>query len=429
MSRLAAYLREYRIRALARTNLMIDPRATAVGASWGYQLGTDETAATSLMTATSPKRTNLATDPRGTAASRWFGTFGTGGAGTETMVSGASDGPLLPDGTQPTTYARYTFTTANTGGNAIFGYNAANPAADVYPAGTPAALAIYARSSRATGNTVRLYGRGLTSAGAGVDPSYSPAFSSAAAGEWIRVGMIHVPTVAVGDWMPYAHFSNVLFQVGDTVDVVCVMIEPGATEVGPHFDGDTPNTGGTTYAWTGSANASTSTATFNDGPLLPDGSRVGTYVRRTVTALKTGGNSGPWCRVPNGSYSLLPGDQVTPTMYVRFSVEVSATVQSSARSGSGIVSSAIETVTIPANTWTRIGQPVTATAAADNTQVWATLSSEAILPVGATVDTTAGLSEKVAQTLPYFDGDMPNSAWTGAANASTSTTRTNVLTA
>lgn len=410
------------------TNYNPDPRATAVGALWGYQAGTGETAATSLMTASTPKRTNLATDPRATDASRWFGSFGTGGAGTETMVASATDGPLLPDGTRATGYARYTYTAANTGGNSIFGYNSVIPGSNVYPSGTTAGLAIYVRSSRAAPGAVRLYGRGLTAANTQTDPSYSPTFADAPAGQWVRVGMVHTVTSAVGDWLPYAHFSNVLFQVGDTVDVVCAMTEPGATEVGAYFDGSTLGAAGIVNAWTGAVNASPSTQTFNDGPVLPDGSRIGTYVRRTVTTPKTAGSSGPWSRVPTGTYALSAGDQVSPTMHVRFSVPVTITVQSTARNASaGAGSVNVANVAVPANTWTRIGNVVTATGAADNTQVWAVLAAGTILPVGTTVDTTGGQSERGAVT-PYLDGSLADTrlydyAWLGAANASASIRR------
>lgn len=208
-------------------------------------------------------RTNLATDPRGTDAARWFGSFGTGGAGTETMISGASDGPVLPDGTRPGTYVRYTFTTANTGGNAIFGYNSLVPASNVYPSGTKAGLAIYARASRGSTGALRLYGRGLTAANTQTDSSYSPSFADAPAGQWVRLGMVHEVSSAVGAWLPYAQFLAVRFSVGDTVDVVCALIDPDATEVGAYFDGDSPavpQADGTTlsYAWTGAPNASSS---------------------------------------------------------------------------------------------------------------------------------------------------------------------------
>ncbi|MBE9924424.1 hypothetical protein G8C93_00770 [Cellulosimicrobium cellulans] len=161
-----------------------------------------------------------------------------------------------------------------------------------------------------------------------------------------------------------------------------------------------------------------------DGPVLPDGSRIGTYIRRTVTSIKTGGSSGPFCRTPASTLAIVPGDVVTPTMYVRFSVEVTLTVQSSIRSGSGLVTSTITTRTVPANTWARVGQPVTASAAGDNTQVWATLPVGAVLPVGTTVDQTGGQVERGEMT-PYFDGSSAPSGsitryWTGAPNASSS---------
>lgn len=178
-------------------------------------------------------------------------------------------------------------------------------------------------------------------------------------------------------------------------------------------------------AGTGESAATSLVTDASDGPVLPDGTRLKTYVRRTITAAKTGGSSGPWCRSPNGAYSAVAGDVVSPTMYVRFSVEISISSQSQARNVSAAAGISSVPMTIPANTWIRVGQSATVTGPADNTQVWAVLAAGAILPVGATVDTTAGQSEDGPVT-PYHDGDTEDTAfvtnaWTGPPNASTST--------
>ncbi|WP_175008114.1 hypothetical protein [Cellulosimicrobium sp. TH-20] len=174
-----------------------------------------------------------------------------------------------------------------------------------------------------------------------------------------------------------------------------------------------------------SETAATTTVTgASDGPVLRDGSRIATYVRRTITAAKTTGTSGPWCRTPAATFGLVAGDVVSPTMYVRFSVAVTFTMQATARSGSSSAGLTSVSVTLPANTWSRIGDMVTATGPADSTQVWATLAAGTVLPVGTTVDTTAAQSERGPVT-PYFDGsslsDVDESyAWEGPANASPS---------
>ncbi|MGW6229339.1 hypothetical protein ACWFQT_19725, partial [Cellulosimicrobium cellulans] len=179
-------------------------------------------------------RVNMCIDPRATLASRWSAA-GTAYNITETMVTGATDGPTLPDGSKVTTYARYTIGASGDGSNTWFGYSPVAPAGTPYPAGTKAALAIYARPSRTQSGNARLYGRAYGAAAAIIDPQFGD-YGSLPAGQWTRLGMVHASTQAVGDWLPYAHLSAPTWQPGDTIDVTAVLIEPFAETITPHFD-------------------------------------------------------------------------------------------------------------------------------------------------------------------------------------------------
>lgn len=388
-----------------RTNLHPDPRATAVAGLWGYQPGTSELAPTTLMTAASPKRTNLVKDPRATAS--WSGTA---------VTYETSGGP-----TGVPTWAKHTLTAAGTGtfrtvvqSNGLANFVAVQPGftyraqADVIHSHTPGTRAsLYVTWYDSAGTSLGQPIAAQTPGPNGRWYTTLASFTAPAGAAYARLG------VSVGSdagWPAGAYIGATKFMMLDDTSVL----------VGTDYlDGTTP--GG---SWSGAANNSVSTQAVDDGPIAPDGSRISTYIRRTVTAAKTGGSSGPFCRTPASTLAIVPGDTVTPTMYVRFSVEVTLTVQSSVRSGSGLVTSTITTRTVPAYTWARVGQPVTATAAGDNTQVWATLPAGAVLPVGTVIDQTGGQVER-GEPTPYFDGNtLPAGSviryWTGAPNASSS---------
>ncbi len=416
---------------IVRTNLHPDPRGTAVGSLWGYQLGTGETAETTLVTESTPKRTNLIRNPRSVASgTQWTQGGGTSGSNyTADNITGWTQN-VVPG---VTTARRITLTNA-AGVTSLYFRPTPTAATDGVPV-TPGMWAGYkavVQTSRSI--PFRAFMQFYDASGAFIS-SNSPSLYTTAAGVAQEVSTVGVVPAGAAFMIPYiGQSTGAAGQAnGDTWLCSAVIDAQASTEAGalamlaePYFDGDTPNTGDTTYAWTGPANASTSTATFNDGPLLPDGSRIGTYVRRTVTAAKTGGSSGPWCRTPTGTFGLVVGDQVSPTMHVRFSVDVTVNVSVQTRTGSTINGSeTIPNVVIPAWTWVRVGGSVTATAAADSTQVWAVLAAGTILPVGTTVDTTGGQVELGAIT-PYFDGSTTPSApgmqhyWTGTPNASAS---------
>jgi hypothetical protein len=201
---------------------------------------------------------NIVADPRATDASRWGSNAGTGGVVNEAMVTGATDGPVLPDGSRVTTYARYTYTTAATSGsNANFGYSriAADDLAVPIPAGTSEAIAIYVRPSTALSFAARSdrYLDGVGVGGASMGTS-----TACPAGVWTRVSLVFTPT---SDWDGQSIRANVealTVPNGAVIEVTAAFAEPGATSVPDHYDGNSPSTAYVGNAWSGEANASVS---------------------------------------------------------------------------------------------------------------------------------------------------------------------------
>jgi len=173
---------------------------------------------------------------------------------------------------------------------------------------------------------------------------------------------------------------------------------------------------------TGEATGSTIVNTTDPGP---EG-RVG-FLRRVVTTPKTAGNSGWYYRETAASLAGVAGDVRTVSMWVRFSNEVQARMNIGLRVGSTTVTGAAAPyATVPANVWTRLSHTVTATGTFDNTQGWVNTDTTAVVATGGGYDARDVLVEAGAALGPYFDGSMSDTstvdyAWTGAANASTST--------
>lgn len=202
-------------------------------------------------------RRNLVIDPRATDATKWLVSFGTH-AGTETQVTGASDGPLLPDGTRASTYMRYTWTTENTSGTPLAAYSTLAAPPVGLGIGARFGAAIYARVSEPVPSIFGYISQRV--AGADSDNIDGPTQAGSAAGEWQRVEWTGVTTVnadginSVGVGLP-----GMRMPVGATLDVTCAMFEPGATVVGPYFDGSTQDSATGVYEWDGAPNASSST--------------------------------------------------------------------------------------------------------------------------------------------------------------------------
>lgn len=233
---------------------------------------------------------------------------------------------------------------------------------------------------------------------------------------------------------------------GEKVWADLLTIEYGATD-GSYFDGDMFDTFETDYAWTGAANASTSTATSKSVP-------SGGYTNLCPNPVPASINY--WQSNDQSKYAHLYANneisidrQATATVdtvlsaYVlgfgpppynpalpvgvkyQRSVEVwvdAAAVTAPANSGFNAGTN------LPANTWTRIVEQFTGNGVATY-----------VLSLGVNIaGATTGIHAKMrkAQLMenpsgleqPYFDGSTPDTAtmdfeWTGAANSSTSTAK------
>lgn len=205
--------------------------------------------------------TNVLTDPRATNTGRWQGSFGTGGAGTETAVTGATDGPVLPDGSQVATYMRYTWTTANTAGNIGGTYSFIGPATGSYAIGSPAAIGIYVRSSVALpASTFTFFSQQVGGADA-ANVNLATHGSVIAAGTWVRVGGVGAFTVVSEAINSVGMMGAAIMGIGATLDVTCALAAPGEATLVDHVDGAMADTVQFDYAWAGGVNDSASTRT------------------------------------------------------------------------------------------------------------------------------------------------------------------------
>ncbi|MDR7385201.1 hypothetical protein [Promicromonospora iranensis] len=194
---------------------------------------------------------NCVPDPRATTGAFWM--RATGGAATETMVTGATDGPVLPDGTRVTTYARYVIESVSTG-NVTFG--TANFTVPLVLSGKSVALAIYVRSSAAVPSiSVRKdsYLDGVAAGGA-----QGALSSSLAANAWERRSGVVTNHADFNEIRVAAQFPAGSQSVGQVIDVTCALVSIDQAAVPDHFDGDSPSTTYVGNRWVGTPNASVS---------------------------------------------------------------------------------------------------------------------------------------------------------------------------
>lgn len=408
--------------------------------------------------------TNFVPDPRATSTARWsrFGDVGY----TETAISGAVDGPILPDGTMAATYMRYTVTSVGTG-NGMFGTdNFLTP--NEIPAGESIAIAIYVRSSVAVASvSVRkdAYLDGAAAGSAQAIPS-----TPIAANVWERRSGIIVNNATFDEVRIQAQFPIGSRVVGQVIDVVCAMMVPRTAVVPDHFDGATVDTVGVLNEWLGTTNNSPSrqrtlseattpdritnlvtdpratssgrwTVGFGgggdgtktmvtgatDGPILPDGTMATSYVRATWTVQNTSTPAFASFNFDPAAYpAVKPGDMVSVMIYGR-ATEPSGLARASLYWSDGTASAEVlgATENITANTWRRwtLGGYVLPAGAVQLRAVRYRLSR--VMPVGSTLDATCALVVVGRSTAPeFFDGnsisDELESDWEGSTNASRS---------
>jgi hypothetical protein len=182
---------------------------------------------------------------------------------------------------------------------------------------------------------------------------------------------------------------------------------------------------------TGETFTTVAVTTAGDGPQ----GRTG-YIRRTVLTPKSPTiPSGPIYKdVAAAGTSGGAGDVWSVGMWVRVSVPVTITPQGHVVRGATQVSSKSGTpVAVAAGTWTWLAvDGVPSVATYDSVRMFCQLPGSAVLPVGATIDTTDALIIKAPTAGDYFDGsytDAPPTAyaWSGVPNGSTSTATTTAM--
>lgn len=211
-----------------------------------------------------------------------------------------------------------------------------------------------------------------------------------------------------------------------------------------------------TYAWTGTASASTSTSTLagttrtnahtnpaaaagtiagntvpsfalyapgttgagtttrvapaTDGPVLPDGTRAG-YVRHTVTTAKTTGVGG-WQAVTatyRKALALVAGAPAAVALYARYvGAPIADTVLTAAvyTSGGVVAGQAAANVSMSTSEWQRVGVVAVSTGVGAAVG-WSWQHAAGVIPpVGARLEVTAVLIEAATEVGDYLDGSM-----------------------
>jgi hypothetical protein len=225
-------------------------------------------------------RTNYQKNPLAAGTGVGFAgyTLGTGEAVTTTWITGAGDGPIP----EITTYGRATITTPKTAGTS--GWSALSssmrgPAAG--GAGDLTTESVYVRSSVTT--TIVMRAAFYTSGGSTVNYADSGSIALPA-GQWVRISSTATAsnTYASVAWWARIDTATIL-AAGTTVDATGALDEMSGT-LGTFFSGATPNAGSVSHAWTGTANASTSTETLNSPGVYPN-----TYPSAYATIVAGGG--------------------------------------------------------------------------------------------------------------------------------------------
>lgn len=202
-------------------------------------------------------RTNVIQDPAALVSAGWsIGGLGTPApAAPETMVTGATDGPILPDGTMLTSYARYTLG-GPTGTGASPYLLTSNVAGGNYqgdfPVGLGVGTCLYMRTSVAGSWYARRWSY-LAGAASGTQQAAPVAVP---ANTWVRLDHFANLT-APADYFRASVMGPSLVS-GQTVDVTAAMVTPDVDAVGPWFYGGSPADGDLSYRFAGAANASAS---------------------------------------------------------------------------------------------------------------------------------------------------------------------------
>lgn len=204
-----------------------------------------------------------------------------------------------------------------------------------------------------------------------------------------------------------------------------------------YFDGATAAIADNTYGWTGTAHASTSTMRRKSVPTVGCSSGTGgvafatrasigggignTYYARALWTSGATGTGGMYVRDGTG----VTGDIVSVGIWVRYSVAGNANIAVTVRNGAAdVISVTGPSIYVPADTWTYFSyEKLVVPGTFTYVQVWPRRTSA--MPAGSTQDISAATIEKATTAGTFFDGSTLENgwthAWTGTANASTST--------
>ena len=216
---------------------------------------------------------NYALDPRATA---WVVNGGlgwgngrsfVGGTGTYTLVAGASDGPLLSDGTtRIPTYARKTWSAAGASGTSGLGIENSKSGVNGYPVTPldPYFISSYVRSSYDYGDGIstgaRLQVQFYDGAGALVGAEQSGPWVPLVAGVWARL-QISLVVPAGAAFMQVISDLDGLSAPGTLAVSGTGLLVEKVSDLGPYYDGSYTYDISLAASWTGAANASESVLT------------------------------------------------------------------------------------------------------------------------------------------------------------------------
>lgn len=195
--------------------------------------------------------------------------------------------------------------------------------------------------------------------------------------------------------------------------------------------GATPVTVLTARGWSYSAGTNedgntTLIRNASDGPIIPGGQRISSYVRRTVTVPKSDGGSGLQYTSNAGDWNILAGRAWTGSLYVRASQDISVYVGIRARVGNNFGATVGSPhFNLKAGQWTRVYHTALAPSTADGFRVGIYMQSSALMSVNGTIDVTGAMVEQSSNVSPYTDGDIPSTEtvvryWAGTPNDSAS---------
>lgn len=264
---------------------------------------------------------------------------------------------------------------------------------------------------------------------------------------WTQVSVTATANAAVVWAQVVAYASNggsgINWAAGDKLGLGRVLIEAG-DQLRPYFDGDTPDALGYDYGWSGTANASTSTAkaavltertNLINNPSFEVGTTLWSGSRADLTRATTGGlNNGPCAVVTVNAVGYFPRIIASGPIAVVAGATYTASAYVASASGNAhriglqwFDNTATALTTVEGATSTVNGARIFVTAVAPvgavTVQFW--LGSADGLAIGQTVGFDAAMLEASLVLGTYFDGSTPASgdsiyAWGGTANASVS---------